>query len=306
MIDVKKALDTSSGSAIIPSKLDKLLIDVISKDNPMRKWLPPMPWSTLVYPWNVRTALNTATTYNEAAGFSETNATIGQRSVQIKMLKSEGAVSNLLQAVSTDYINALQEEIDSAMNSLAMEEARLDVLGNKSVGVVNDTAGGAVTEYDGLSVQCTNTVDASGSALSLDLLDSSIEEIKRAGGIPNLIVISARDYTYLKKLCKNTYRLYWADLGKDLSVPKYENIPVVINPWVPENLSDGAATPSLTRSIMFVLDTRYIKRPTVQNVKYNKVEAATDSTAFRINEYLSLAVKATERQRKIINIAKPS
>lgn len=306
MIDLKKALTTSSGSALIPTKLDKLLIDVVSKDNPLRKWITPMPWSTLVYPWNVRTALTTASTYSETTGFGGGESTIGQRTVTIKMLKAEGAVSNLLQAVSTDYINALQEEIDSAINSLAMEEARLDILGNATVGEVNDTAAGAITEYDGLSVQCTDTVDASGSALTLAMLDSTIEEVKRAGGVPNLIVISPRDYTYLKLLCKNTYLLYWSDLGKDLGVPKYENIPVVINPWVPETLSDGNATPSLTRSILFVLDTRYIKRPMVQNVKYNKVEASTDSTAFRINEYLSFAVKATERQRKIIDIAQPS
>jgi len=46
MIDIKKALDTSTGADVIPEKLDKELVDVVKKTNELRVLIPPMPWST--------------------------------------------------------------------------------------------------------------------------------------------------------------------------------------------------------------------------------------------------------------------
>jgi len=296
MIDIKKALDTSSGANIIPEKLDKLLLDVVSKTNPLRAYVPSMAWSTLVYLWNVRTALVTASAYDEDDAYSAANSTIARRTTQIKMIKAEGAVSNLLKAVSGDYINALQEEVESATNSLAMEEARLDILGDASVNV---------KEYSGLKKLVTTTTDAAGTALSLDILDASIAASRKAGAFPNVILLSPRDYSQLKKAAKTSYQMYYNDLGKSEAVLKYDGIDVVINSWIPEDIAYGTS-PTSDHSIAFVLDTKHIKRPVVQEVKYAVVPASTDSTAFRINEYLTLAVKDVERQRQIINIGKPS
>jgi len=293
MIDIKKALDTSTGADVIPEKLDKELVDVVKKTNELRVLIPPMTWSTLVYSWVVRKGLVSAQAYDENDTFNGTQSGYERRNVQIKMIKAEGAVSNLLKATSVDFINALQEEVNSATVALANEEARLDIQGDSATNP---------KEYDGLIKQCTYTLDAENKAFTLDLLDEAIEEVRAAGGVPNLIIMHPKDYSYLKKLCKDTYRLDWADIGKDHSIPKYDNIRISINPYIPGD--PDAATP--TYRTILVLDTRYIKRPTVRDVKYTPVEAPTDSTAFRINEYLALAVKAAELQRAIINVGNPA
>ena len=208
------------------------------------------------------------------------------------MLKAEGAVSNLMRDVSKDFVNALQIEIEGATKALANLEEQLDIIGDSDSNS---------KEYDGLNKQITNTVDAAGSSLTMDILDEAIQKVIDANGKPSLIVLAPRDFANLKKDIRGKIDLTYDEVVKGITLPKYYNIPVVTSPFIPTNLSYGA-TPTSDHSYGFVLDLDWIVKPVVRDVSYEEVKATTDSVAFRLKEYLALAVKAPEMQVKIINL----
>jgi len=292
MLDIEKALTTADGQALIPEKIDPQLVELADKQTPLRKLIKRISWSSLEYKWNVRTALAGAEAYSETDDFSAGKSTFAQRQVTIKMLRSEGAVSNLMREVSKDFVNALQVEIEGATKSLANLEEQIDITGN---------SGSNAKEYDGLNVQISQSVDAKGSSIGMDLLDEAIQKVVDANGKPNLIVLSPRDFANLKLDIRGKVNLTFDEIVKGLTLPKYYDIPVVTSPFIPTNLSYGA-TPTSDHSYAFVLDTNWIVKPVVKDVTYEEIKATTDSVAFRLKQYLALAVRAPEMQCKIVNI----
>lgn len=296
-MDIKKALDTATGVAIIPERLQSELTELADEKSPLRQIFQRIPWSTNAYEWNARTALGSAGFYGQGDGYSESNSTIERRSVNIKMLKSEGAVSNLLQMASQDYINALQNEVVGAAKSLthAIENA-----------YINGDTGVSANQFDGLSVQITSEVDAEGAVLGFDILDEAIAAVRDAGGNPDLIVVSNREKAALDTLMRKTMNINWAKVDTQYGVrlQTYQDIPVLGSAFV-TTTEDYGTTATGDYSEAYVLDTSEIVVPELLPITYEEVAVQTDAMAFRLKTYLALAIEAVEYQRKITNIAKP-
>ena len=302
MIDINKALTTSQGTGtIIPEKLDPILVELANEKLVIRRALKAIPWSTNSFQWNVRTALTSAGFYNESDGFSNGNSTYARRNQTVVMMKAEGQVSNLLQETSGGYIDALQAEIEGAVESLMQAEERALIMGNYSA-TYTDADG-----FDGLATQITQTQDALGSSLGsvagLNAVDEAIRTIKNAGGVPNLILICTRDGMNLNQYMRSLMTYNWIRVNQDLgtTVPHYQNIPIIESAFIPDDLVFGV-TPAADTSIALVLDTTQIVVPRVRDVSYEKVETSVDGIAFRVKLYETLAVKAAERQVTITNI----
>ena len=298
-MDIKKALDTTSGAALIPEKLDPILVELADKATPIRKLLRRIPWSTAVYNYNRRTSHVSAEAYSEADAFSASNATYERATASIKLLRAEGAVSKFLQAVSSDILNAKQAEIESATRSLAQKEEELLITGDSSADA---------KQPDGLNVQITTTtVDAEAKVASLDTIDDALKAVQEKNGKPNLIILSTRDWWNLNKALRAKYNYViespMIEAAPGVKLQSYLGIPVLPSAFIPTNLEavvDGVTYSDL--SYGFVLDTNQIVVPVVQEPKYEEVPSTTQADAFRIWEALALAVKAPDMQCKIVNI----
>ena len=295
-IDVLKALNTAEGDALIPERLDPILLEEANRLTPLRELLKRVPWSTNAYEWNARTVLPTSAFYVETDTYSASNSTYARRVSAIKMLKSEGAVSQLLQDTSKDYINALQAEIDGALQSLIQQEENALINGDDS----------SPEEFDGLLVQITQSVDALGADVSLDLIDAAIQKVMDAGGKPSLIVMSYRDHMKLNQIMRALMTYNWErfETAAGTKLVTYSGIPIVGSAYMPTTDSYGV-TPTADHSQILVLDTSQIVVPVVREVSYQEVPTTVDGTAFRLKMYETLAVKSPSRQCKITHVGKP-
>jgi hypothetical protein len=295
-LDIKKALTTSSGVVLIPKEIDPLLVDIAFKETPLLKLFKEKQWSTNVYYWNERTNLVASGAYDESDAFSSSNSTYSQKNITIKMVKSDGEVSNLLRATSVDYIDALKAEIESATQEMSHSLEKLYIIGNVATNA---------KEFDGLCNLVTQTYDAASTKISLDVLDGAINKVIENNGKPNLIVLATRDVHELWNSVRSTTLAYfWKEIEvKENYLASYRGIPIVGSQFMPT--SNGLLA---NQSIGFVLDTNQIVVPVVKGLTYEDMtsKVSTDTTAFRIKTYRALAVKAAgSKHAKIINIAHP-
>jgi len=296
MVDIRKALTTTTGDAIIPEEIDKIITDIAIKETPVLSLFKEIPWDTNSFEWNERTALVTAAAYSESSTFSETNSTYSRATVSIKMVKTDGAVTNLLQLTSKSYINALQTEIESASANIGQEIERLYIQGN--VGLTS-------AEFNGLSNLVSQTSDAAGASISLDILDDGIDAVILGTGKPGLILVANRDLFELGTIMRENMSYYWEkmEVAAGNKLTTYRGIPIVGSHFVPT--TEGG---SGWNSYAFVLDLSQIVVPVVLPLKYEDMTAkvTSDSIAFRIKTYRALAVKAGGyRHCRITNIGRP-
>lgn len=297
-LDLEKALTTAEGGALIPEKLQPELIEIVNTSTPVLAILSKreIPWSTNSYEWNVRTDLMTARFYNESTAFSAGNSTYVRRTAPMRMMEAEGTVSNLLRNVSKGWIDAVQAEIESATKALAIK---------KEDAIVRHSA--EPDGFDPLFVQISASIDAGASSITFGHLDKAIQAVQDAGGTPDVIILANRDVTQLLSLLrdKGLYQLTGVKAGGIvIQLPSYNGIPVVGSSRIPTNVSYGG-TPIAT-SYGFVLDTSQIVIPVNLPVTFEEVPATTDSYAFRVKHYVTLAVRVPEKQCKIVNIAAPA
>jgi len=296
MSELEKALTTSTGSALIPTQIDKEINDLVVKETPLISVLKEIPWSTLVYRWNERTARASAGAYDESDVVGSSSSTPAQRTITLKMIKSDVLVSNLEIAATQDYINSFQSEIESASVSMAHELERLYIEGNATANA---------KEFDGLSSLVTLTYDAACAAISLDILDGAINAVQLNGGKPNLIVLANRDLQQLHKVMRVAMVYNWEKLevAAGVYLTNYRGIPLIGSSFISTALGVSG-----TESYGFVLDTTQIKIPTLLPITFEDLSAKTtlDAKVGRIKTYRAMAVKGYNTFHCKINaIARP-
>lgn len=295
MLDIKKALDTTSGAALIRERLEPKLVEVADKVTLLRKVFSRKPWSTNSYEWNARTGFHGADFYDQADVFGSAGTDKGtyvRRTIAIKMIKSEGTVSNLLIDTAKDLVNALEVEVESATKALALKEEDALINGN----IANPK------QFDGLSKQLIVSPIAAGDVINFDVLDEAIQAIADAGGKAGLIILANRDLTKLNALLRTSAQLTYEQMDTKWGtrLTHYQQIPVLGSAFVKTNLGAG------TDSEAYVVDDSEIVVPVVRDVTYEQLQATTDSLAFRLKMYEALAVRAAEKCRKITGIEKPA
>jgi len=298
-LDIEKALTTAAGSGavLIPEKLDPELAEIAVKETPLLKIFKEIDWETNTYQWNERTALAGASAYDENDTFASAESTYTRKSVDIKMVKSDGAVSNLLYESTKAYIDALQSEIEGATQSCSQEVERLYIEGNATANP---------KEYDGLSNLVTQTIDAACNPISLDILDEAINTVQNNGGKASIIVLANRDLQEMHRIMRDKMVYNWekVEVAAGVYLTHYRGIPLYGTAFIPTTLGVSGQ-----ESYGFVLDLTKIVVPVKKNFTYEDLSAkvTTDSRAFRIKTWRALAVKAASKfHAKIINIAKPS
>ena len=308
-LDIRKALDESEtdkvgGGVLIPEKISPDIRDILDVSAPIRVLLNRFDWPTNSYEWDDRTALMyggffaKGDTFNQYGGVDKSaqeQSTYERKNELIRRLKAEGNVDNLLRVASAGFANALDLEIRAATIKMALVEE--DAILRKTT---------PTNGFKPLYVQITQKVDAAGAIMSFDLLDSLIDTVEAQGFPVDLIIMQPRDLGKLRKEARTAGKVVFDVLGPkaiESRIYMYNGVKIVTSSKVPKTLGYGV-TPANGYSVCYAVNTEMIHVPVLQDVTYEEVAVSTDSLAFRLKEYITLAVVGGSiAHAKLINIA---
>lgn len=312
-LDIRKALDESEsegvgGGVLIPEKISPDIRDILDVSAPVRVLLNRFDWTTNSYEWNDRTALMEGGFYKASDVFgqylggdtdTDRHSTYKRRTALIRRLKTEGNVDELLQVASAGFANSLDLEIRAA--TIRMNLVEENAFLRKAI--PDDEADDA---FEPLYVQITQNVDAAGGIMSFDLLDELIDTVEAQGSLVDLIIINPRDLGKLRKEARTAGQVNLDTLGPkgiESRIVTYNGKKIVASSKVPKNLGYGV-TPTNGYSVCYAVNTEFVHVPVLQDVTYKEVTVSTDSLAFRLKEYITLAViGGSIAHAKLINIA---
>jgi len=249
--ELKKALDTAAaGSALNQPAIDKVLAEIIERNNPLRMNFPRKPGSGSASIHNQRTARTDtgedgAKFVNDTEEPTESRGVYGQASFAYKTILRRGKVTRKLQAQGKSLLDIEAEEIENALQDVRdIEEQNL---------IVGDSAANA-KQFDGLRKLVPagqqKAAGTNGGALSLKLLDETIDLVI---GNPSMIIMSKAMSRDLNALLQAQQRFQeTAEVNGGFRVPTYQGIPIFKTIWQPTNEVQG--TSSVTQSL-YVLET---------------------------------------------------
>lgn len=327
-----KATTTTIGTggatiqALIPIAIDPRIVDVSRKFTPLTELVPRVSNQGIVAAFVRITAKGAANTAVEDASLSETNNTIVQDNEPIKYLYSIGRVTGQAQAAIPAYVlggfspagagnvsanpfsdqaapNAMQLEVLTAARALKELEEDLLINGNKTTSAISGNPDG--TEFDGIIQlqSTTNQTDLSGSEMTFDDVEDTVELAYVAGGRPNLAVASPAALTKLRKIMIDTFRMGPSDNATELTfgISAQLTLSTIVGsiPVIPSMfLSNSAAA----RRIYF-LDMDWIEVRVLLDMTFEELAKTNDSRKFMLKIYETLLLRAPEFNASIIGIA---
>lgn len=204
---IRKALDSSVGattvavSPLISQKLEKIITNTIVRLAPELAVVEPEYDPQKLHEYNQLTALPAAGGFmGEGATTPTRNASYSRKSVELKVLRRKGAVTNFLQDASKNYIDAAAAEMENHLQAHVYDMIAGFGYGNKAA---NQYA------YDGLDTLIrTNriagtrggTVPTSLSFLD-DMIDANLE--KQGGQHKKVFLMSPKMQSLVSRLLTN-------------------------------------------------------------------------------------------------------
>lgn len=180
---IRKALDSSTGvgEALVPEKLEAIITNTIVRLSPELAVIEPEYDAQKFHEFNRLTALPAAGgAQGEGAVTPTRNSTYSRQSVQLKVVRRKGSVTNFLQDASRNYIDAAAAEMENHLIQHVYDLNTYNLWGNANADVYSPS---------GLDTFITTerTQLASGSAVptNLNILDEMIDANLRRQGTPH-------------------------------------------------------------------------------------------------------------------------
>lgn len=244
--ELKKALDIAgAGSILRQPEIDRVLAEIIERNNPLRQNLPRRGGSGEAYIWNRRTARGTAAFVNDTEEPTEQEGTYDQQSASYKTIFQRGKVTRKLQAQGKTLLDIEAEEIESALQSVRDKE--------DSAIIIGDAVSNA-KEFSGLRklVPGTQIITAgtNGAELTLKMLDDAVDLVI---GQANMILIRKEMRRKLASLLQAQQRFReTVEVKGGFKLMSYEGIPIF--PTIHQPTDEVQGTDSATQSL-YVLET---------------------------------------------------
>jgi len=257
MIDLKRALTESTIKNIVPREVDKIIVQLVEYDNPLRKNLPRKKGSGAAYYVNRRTAATTSAVFvADTDDLTESTGTYAQAEFVYRTLGVQGKVTRKSQAIGANYVDLLAAEMEAKADEFRDKEEWAYLWGDHS----SDS-----NAFDGLWKSCNSAnkiaagSSATGGDLTLDLMDQMLDAIR---GTPKLIVCSKRSRRRLNALLQAQQQFVnTVEIKGGFRVMSYNGIPVLISSQIPDtctvnaSCSDISALTGGTLSAIFAVDT---------------------------------------------------
>lgn len=250
---LNKALMTSTGAGanLLPYDLDPIIGEYLGKVSPMWAALPKKQADGKTHEYTIRTAVPQAWFEGELATPAPATSTYKRESVQLKILRVAGGVSGYQQAVTERFVNALQAEVEGAVQGFGEMVEWAILHGNKA----------DAYQFDGLDALMAadatarksiatggNILDGAGSTIALSNLDSMIDAVNsyRIGGNDRRVFVMSNamisKITGLQTRISRTVQT--VDFEGGFRMSTYRDIPLVPSSFV--SPSSTTTSPTVT------------------------------------------------------------
>jgi hypothetical protein len=234
---IRKALDSSSGKAeaLIPEHLEQIITNTVVRLSPELAMVQPKFDNQKYHEFNKLLTLPAAGgAMGENAVTPTRNATYSRQTVQLKIIRRKGAVTNFLADTSESYIDAAAAEMENHLLAHTYDLSTYLVHGN---------AGGDPYTFDGIAkIITTNRVnETSGGVVptTLGFLDDMIDEnLDRQGMNHNkAFLMSPKMLSKISSLLTNVRLnqglsgggLTQVDVGGGWRLNAYRDIPIIVS-----------------------------------------------------------------------------
>jgi len=179
---LRKALATTgSGQYIVPEDLEPAIRDYLWYLSPLTERIPSVRADGHIHEVVRRTAVNSGWFEGESTDPSYSQSTYARRQVQIKIMRESGKVSGFQQSASRSFVDAIAQEIDTAVMSLA-DLFEFSAMYGMSTDMTTYDITGDTYQYTGLygwliedaltnNVRDANANGAAGVTITLGALD---------------------------------------------------------------------------------------------------------------------------------------
>jgi len=234
--------------------MKKGIYDTVIKESAILSWIPQIDVTGKAILYNIESSMAGAAWYNVGDTWTESVAVPIQRTTSLKVLGGDADVDTFMNQTRSDQNDQMASAIQAKSKAIAHEfEKQFFVGGTTSTpdgksfdGVMelvaqNETTANQTTvDWDvSDNVHLLNTNDTSG-ALTLADLDELRDLIKP--GRPDAFVTGRRCRRKIGQLARATtagLRETHDNFGK--MVQTYDDIPLLISDWCPENIQDGSS-----------------------------------------------------------------
>lgn len=246
---IRKALDsaTGTGEALIPEKLEEIITNTIVRLTPEMALVTPRYDAQKFHEFNRITALPAAGgAMGEGATTPTRNSTYQRDTVELKVIRRKGAVTNFLQDSSQNYIDAAAAEMENHLVAHVYDLIAYSLWGNQDADQYS---------YDGIEqmISTNRTNEASGGSVPSDLsfLDDMIDLNVEANGAMHrkAFLMSPKMQSKVSRLLTNVRLqqggqdgLAQVEIRGGWRLAAYRNIPIIPSSAVRPKGTMGAIT----------------------------------------------------------------
>lgn len=294
---LKKTLDmAAAGGVTYQEVVDKVLQDLIERNNPIRQNLPRKKGSGPSWILIQRTAASVASWVNDIEEPASSESTYERKSFDYKTLLQRGKVSRKLQTIGRSWADIKAMEMEAALETIKKSEENTLIWGDSGVNA---------KQFDGFDAQIPSEqaidLGVNGGPLTLEAMDKAID---LCYGKPDMIIASKRTRRELQALLQGQQRFVdMIEVKGGFKLLSYNGIPIYVSPEIPDDQTKGTAT---NASSLYVVDTTksWIGELTPLTVK----DISTTSSQFEqfdLFEDLALVFANPKYHAKIVGIIPP-
>ncbi len=233
------SLDTGAGSGgpLIPEDLNPTIVELVRWLSPLTAMVKVERANGLTHQFNQRTVLPAAAFEGENALTAQSNSTYVRATVELKVIRSKGSVTGLLQAASQKFTNALKKEIEGAAKAMARLIEFGLLWGNTTDAYQYNGADAVIT---------TNRIDWNAVA-SLGLLDDMLDRVENAGAAmdPKCFIMSPQmnsKVSGLQTQIRKSVNVGQIEFPGGLIMNTYRDVPILRSSYCRPTGTMGAIT----------------------------------------------------------------
>ena len=172
--ELEHALDTLDGVAVTMSDLDEIIVDLVLKQAPLSSMLYVNEAMGKTHEFNILRTLPTAPAEGEAATTKVSKSNYERGKVELKIIRSMGAVTGFQRAAARNYIDTMGTEILNAARAMSYAIEGYILWGD---------ADADRFQYSGANKAIQSNRIQHGGPVTLALLDAMVDSAEERGAV---------------------------------------------------------------------------------------------------------------------------
>ena len=226
--------------------------DTIVKESPILQRLPFKSIDNNIIKYNVELTMPTVSWLQPGDQITENTGTFQQRTTNVYTLIGDADTDKSMIAMNP-LQNPESIDIEAKAKAMAHTFELAFIMGQTTttsnskefkglLRILAELESPTTTDLDALNNSQVIVVHASSGALTMPYMDELIDQIRP--GKPDMLLMSRRARRKLNALQRASGSAVVMTELKEfgLSVPSYDDIPIFVSDWVPDNIQDGASS----------------------------------------------------------------